>query len=140
MIDAIAGGVIVCAGRVLLGRRAATRSFYPDVWDIFGGHLEPGEGPEQALMRELEEELGIVPTSWSPLATQHVLVHDPTGVGQASLTLFLFCVTAWSGTPSNRQPHEHSAIGWFTLTQVAELALADSAYLPIFATCLADTS
>lgn len=140
MLDAVAGGVIVYGRRVLLGRRAATRSFYPDVWDIFGGHLEPGEGPEQALVRELEEELGIVPTSWSPLPTQSVLVHDPAGAGQASLTLFLFCVTAWSGTPSNRQPHEHSAIGWFTLTQAAELELADPAYLPIFATCLADIS
>ena len=28
---------------VLLGRRAAGRVFYPDVWDVPGGHLEPGE-------------------------------------------------------------------------------------------------
>lgn len=34
---------------VLLGRRAANREFYPDVWDVLGGHLEPGETSEQAL-------------------------------------------------------------------------------------------
>jgi hypothetical protein len=47
-------------------------------------------------------------------------------------------VTAWSGTPCNRQPHEHSAIGWFTLPQVAKLDLAAPAYLPILAACLAN--
>jgi 8-oxo-dGTP diphosphatase len=137
MLDMLVGGIIVHRGRVLLGRRAVTRSFYPNVWDIFGGHLEPGEEPEQALVRELEEELGIVPASWSPLATHRVPVTDQSGITQASLTLFLYCVTAWSGTPCNRQPHEHSAIGWFTLTQVAELELAAPAFLPILAVCLA---
>jgi 8-oxo-dGTP diphosphatase len=138
MLDMLVGGIIVHRGRVLLGRRAVTRSFYPNVWDIFGGHLEPGEEPEQALVRELEEELGIVPASWSALATHRVPVNDQSGVTQVSLTLFLYRVTAWSGTPCNRQPHEHSAIGWFTLTQVAELELAAPAYLPILAACLAD--
>ena len=35
---------------VLLGRREAGRAFYPDVWDVLGGHLEPGETTEQALV------------------------------------------------------------------------------------------
>lgn len=35
---------------VLLGRREAGRAFYPGVWDVLGGHLEPGETTEQALV------------------------------------------------------------------------------------------
>ncbi|MGD1903239.1 MAG: NUDIX domain-containing protein [Geitlerinemataceae cyanobacterium] len=31
---------------------------YPGVWGFFGGHMEPGETPEVAVVRELEEELG----------------------------------------------------------------------------------
>ena len=34
---------------------------YPGVWAMFGGHLEPGETPEQALHRELQEEIGYDP-------------------------------------------------------------------------------
>lgn len=34
---------------------------YPGYWAFFGGHLEPGETPEIALKRELEEEIGYVP-------------------------------------------------------------------------------
>ncbi|PSB06946.1 NUDIX hydrolase, partial [Pleurocapsa sp. CCALA 161] len=30
---------------------------YPGVWGFFGGHIEPGEEPEAALRRELEEEI-----------------------------------------------------------------------------------
>ncbi len=48
--------------RVLLGKRSIKRAFYPDVWDVFGGHQKTGELREQTLRRELFEELGIVPT------------------------------------------------------------------------------
>jgi 8-oxo-dGTP diphosphatase len=34
-------------------------------WDFFGGHLEDGETPEQALVREVREELGVELSNWS---------------------------------------------------------------------------
>ncbi|HIK16067.1 MAG TPA: NUDIX hydrolase [Leptolyngbyaceae cyanobacterium M33_DOE_097] len=34
---------------------------YPGHWALFGGHIEPGELPEQAVQRELQEEIGFVP-------------------------------------------------------------------------------
>jgi 8-oxo-dGTP pyrophosphatase MutT (NUDIX family) len=44
-------------GEDLTGR-VADRRLLPAIWDIVGGHLEPGESPEQVLARELEEETG----------------------------------------------------------------------------------
>ncbi len=44
---------------VLLCHRAPERRWYPDVWDFPGGHVEDGERPEQALRRELTEEIGV---------------------------------------------------------------------------------
>src|ERR671922_1793664 len=52
---------------ILLGKRSASRADYPGVWDVPGGHCEPGETPEQTLVRELQEELGVTPTAWRPL-------------------------------------------------------------------------
>jgi 8-oxo-dGTP diphosphatase len=37
---------------------------FPNHWDLFGGHLEMGETPEQALVREVKEELGISLRKW----------------------------------------------------------------------------
>jgi 8-oxo-dGTP pyrophosphatase MutT (NUDIX family) len=44
--------------RVYAHRRSADRKLLPGIWDVVGGHLEPGESPEEALAREIEEETG----------------------------------------------------------------------------------
>ena len=54
-----ANALIVRGGRLLLGRRA--RPPYAGMWDTPGGFFEAGEAAEQALRRELREELGATP-------------------------------------------------------------------------------
>ena len=44
--------------RVYVHRRSPDRRLLPGIWDIVGGHVEPGESSEQALAREIEEETG----------------------------------------------------------------------------------
>ena len=60
----VVGAAIVQKGRLLLvSKRAA-----PDVFYLPGGKLDEGESTTSALVRELREELGIVPRSLSPFA------------------------------------------------------------------------
>ena len=55
----------------------------PGCWGLFGGHLEPGESPEEALRRELAEEIGWCPDKLRPwlshntaVRTAHVFVGE----------------------------------------------------------------
>ena len=45
-------------GRIFFQKRSPERKLFPDTWDFVGGHLEPGEAPEEAMRREVEEETG----------------------------------------------------------------------------------
>ena len=46
-------------GLVLLVHRHPLREWYPDCWDLVGGHVEKGESPGEAVIRECLEELGV---------------------------------------------------------------------------------
>lgn len=54
----VAAGIIEQNGRILICRRAE-RDSHPGKWEFPGGKIERGETPQEALARELEEELGI---------------------------------------------------------------------------------
>jgi mutator protein MutT len=136
MIQEVVAALIVESQMILLGQRAATRTFYPNVWDVFGGHIEPGEHQHQTLVRELQEELGITPTKQTFLETLVVSIPKRREVHAYQLYLHLYLVTAWSGTPVNRQLHEHASIQWFSLAQAVQLDLAHPSYPRLFAKCL----
>ena len=89
-------------GSFLLGQRAPD-TFYPGYWEFPGGKVEPGETPRDALIRELDEELGMQVEAASPWITrEHVYEH-------AHVSLHFFEVTAWRGEIHDRV---HSALSW----------------------------
>jgi 8-oxo-dGTP diphosphatase len=130
----VVSALLLQSGKILLGLRSGERRFYPDVWDMFGGHVEPGESQAETLVRELQEELGITPTRWTYLETLTLLGPSPRPGERSSdpWTVHLYRVDSWKGTPFNRQPEEHSVIHWFPLAEALQLPLADPGYLALF--------
>jgi 8-oxo-dGTP diphosphatase len=116
----VVAGVLVRGDRVLLGHRSPARRWYPDVWDVIGGHVEPGEDERDALTRELREEVGVVVTrvDGEPLLR----------VGEGELHLAVYAVRGWDGVPHNRQPGEHDELRWVTAAEARGLALAHPSY------------
>ena len=64
----IVTAALVRQAQVLLVHRAPNRHAYPNVWDLPGGHREPGETELDALAREVREELGVESQAHDTLA------------------------------------------------------------------------
>jgi len=91
-------------GRVLLAERPAGKSM-AGLWEFPGGKVEPGERPEQCLIRELNEELGIT-VKEECLAPFAFASHD---YGDFHLLMPLFLCRRWEGIV---QPQEGQRITW----------------------------
>ena len=100
-------------GRVLLQQRSPHRSM-AGLWEFPGGKVEHGELPEAALIRELNEELGIE-TEASCLAPAAFASHP---VGEAHMILLLYVCRKWRGEP---RPLDSSGLRWVRPTQMFAL-------------------
>ena len=103
--------------RILLGKRAPHRRAYPNCWDVIGGRVEAGETIDAALIRELAEEIGVVPTAFVPLLT--IIDHNNPQARDGGVYHF-YRVTAWTGTPGMLND-EHSELRWFPIAEAAGL-------------------
>ncbi|MFC7485380.1 NUDIX domain-containing protein [Knoellia pratensis] len=118
---AIATAALVRDGRILMVHRNPTRRWYPDCWDLAGGHIEAGESPEQAVIRECREELGVRIRDPRPI---------PMTFTDPGIEMHAFVVAHWEGEPVNAAPDEHDQLSWFESADLAHLTLADPASLP----------
>jgi 8-oxo-dGTP diphosphatase len=121
------GALLVRQKRILLGKRTAACDLSPSVWDLPGGHVERQETREQTLERELNEEIGVVPTAWRRLKTLYV-----PDMGDDEYEVQIYLVAAWRGTPHNRAPAEHDDLRWFTIEEASCLPLAHPDYPTLF--------
>ena len=98
-------------GRILLAQRPPGKSM-AGLWEFPGGKVDAGESLEGALVRELEEELGITvdPAALSPLTFASHAYPD------FNLVMPLFLVTAWKGEPASK---EGQALAWLPAGDLA---------------------
>ncbi|MBL8742094.1 MAG: (deoxy)nucleoside triphosphate pyrophosphohydrolase [Myxococcales bacterium] len=106
----VVAAVIIEGGRVLLSQRK-TGTHLAGAWEFPGGKVEPGEDPRAALVRELEEELGI-----------HCEVAEPVEVTfhaypAKSVLLLFFLARRTDGSPEPR-PLDVADVRWALPTEL----------------------
>ena len=112
-------------GRVLLAQRPEGKSM-AGLWEFPGGKVEAGESPEEALIRELKEELGI--DTWSSCLAP--LTFASHAYDDFHLLMPLFACRKWEGTP---QPREGQTLAWARANQLRDYDMppADIPLIPI---------
>ena len=112
----MSAGIIYREGRVLVGQRPKLGR-HSLKWEFPGGKVELGESPQQALVRELDEELAIQADVGGELARYE---HDyPNG---SRVHLLFFAVPAYTGEPRGRVFEQ---IQWVSLEELPELDFLD---------------
>jgi 8-oxo-dGTP diphosphatase len=91
-------------GRVLIAQRPASKDM-AGLWEFPGGKVEAGERPEQALIRELREELGIAVRE-DCLAPFTFASHT---YPEFHLLMPLYVCRKWEGQPC---AHQHQSLKW----------------------------
>ena len=105
------GVVFNTQGQVLVGQRTV-RDQYFEQWEFPGGKLEQGETAEQALVRELAEELGVEVISQEPLIE---LTHD---YPDRKVELLVYLVTSYQGEPTGK---ENQALSWLSPSKLNQI-------------------
>ena len=103
----------------LLAQRPPGKA-YAGYWEFPGGKVEAGESFADALVRELQEELGITVTAMTPWVTRHFVYPH------ARVEIRFFRVTAWNET---LHPREHTDTAWLETRWMA--GGRDLAQLPV---------
>lgn len=111
--------------RVLLQQRAPGRHM-AGLWEFPGGKVDSGERPEAALVRELEEELGIAVAE----DRLEAAAFASAPLGERHLILLLYLCRDWQGDP---QPLDASELKWLRPNEMipAEMPPADAPLIPL---------
>jgi 8-oxo-dGTP diphosphatase len=104
LVLVVAAALVDPDGRVLIAQRPEGKTM-AGLWEFPGGKIEPGERPEECLIRELAEELGIA-VKEACLAPFTFASHT---YGGFHLLMPLYICRRWEGTP---QPLHHATLKW----------------------------
>lgn len=110
-----AAALVDADGRVLVQQRPPGTAM-AGLWEFPGGKIEAGETPERALIRELDEELGIV-VDHACLAPA---AFASEALGERHLLLLLYALRKWHGIPVARHA---TALQWLRPVQLHALPM-----------------
>lgn len=115
----VVSGALIRDGYVLMGLRKKS-AYRPDLWELPGGKIDPGESPHQALVREWSEECGcrVEPGQFLSMAILHVDI---------SFVIELYTIRLVMGTP---MALDHQELRWVNpLYAVQRLPCSPAFYL-----------
>ncbi len=118
------GAVVIMDGKILLIRRGAEPN-RGGKWSVPGGMVEPGEDPDRAVLRELQEETGIIGRSMGLFGVYQYIERDKEGRVKYHFLLLDYLVEPIGGEP--RASSDATELKFIDLREALNLDLTDTA-------------
>lgn len=104
---------IIKDGKLLVLKRTSDNVQKPNIWEIPGGRLEPGEDPREGIKRETKEETGLDIEVLHPINVRHFVRED-----RQTITMIIFLCKALHDNVKISK--EHSEFDWVALENCKE--------------------
>lgn len=101
--------------KVFLPKRASTKKFLPNIYEIPGGHIDFGEDIVEGLKREINEEFGMTISVGDPFAS---FTYSNPVKGSHSIEVIYFAAFNESIENIKIDPEDHSTYGWFAESEL----------------------
>ncbi|MDE2361742.1 MAG: NUDIX domain-containing protein [Hyphomicrobiales bacterium] len=105
--------------RLFVMRRANT-GYRDGEWAMPAGHVESGETPPEAALRELQEETGVTAKP-EDLDCIHTLYRQCGASGARAYVDYLFVCRRWTGAPVNAEPDKADACRWIDTSALDDI-------------------
>ncbi|MFK8137731.1 MAG: 8-oxo-dGTP diphosphatase MutT [Bdellovibrionales bacterium] len=112
----VVAGIMIKENKILIGQRPEGGTL-PGLWEFPGGKIELGERPQEALKRELQEELGI------DSDIDQIFLSNSHTYGDKGILLVFYRVDFWRGEP---KALHHSELKWIDVKELHKLDIPES--------------
>jgi len=115
--------ILIKDNKILIGKRPEDKKVYAGLWDVFGGHLKGDETPEDAMKREVKEELGIEIIDYKFF---YLMKNDVDPTSKRVYNHYFFVAIKWNGEIKKENLNEIKVLKWITKEELDGLEFSPS--------------
>lgn len=114
----VVAGIVHNAGKFLVLKRSSSEDIFPNKWELPSGKVDFGEDPNEALVREIKEETGMLVKDFFPFKMTHYTLEKP---GKKKHTIQIISLIKFQDDINIVLSGEHDKYKWISVEELNNL-------------------